>query len=63
MIRKSPLQIRELRKAFKSTPIWCIQFEEKLALRLGLSRSQVHKWHFDEQKRTMAKNKRQRTFE
>lgn len=52
MVRKSPRQIRELRRAFRTTPTWSRQFEEKLAASVGLTRSQVHKWHFDERKRT-----------
>lgn len=55
MVRKSPRQIRELRRAFRSTPEWSRNFEEKLATSLGLTRAQVHKWHFDEKKRNSKK--------
>ena len=55
MVRKSPRQIRELRRAFRITPEWNRKFEEKLAKIVGLTRAQVHKWHFDERKRTSQK--------
>mmetsp|Transcript_23316 Transcript_23316/g.25848 ORF Transcript_23316/g.25848 Transcript_23316/m.25848 type:complete len:114 (+) Transcript_23316:625-966(+) len=55
MVRKSPYQIRELRKAYKTVSVWSRKYEDQLASRLGLSRSQVHKWHFDEKKRMEAK--------
>lgn len=55
MVRKTPRQIKELRRAFKSTPMWTRSFEEKLAKSVGLSRDQVHKWHFDEKKRNSKK--------
>lgn len=55
MVRKSPRQIRELRRAFRTTPEWTRKFEEKLAKSVGLTRAQVHKWHFDERKRASQK--------
>ena len=63
MVRKSPSQIRELRRAFNSTPTWSRRYEEQLGNRLGLSRAQVHKWHFDERKRVDEKHKRQKLCE
>ena len=63
MVRKSPFQIRELRRAFNAVPKWSKKYESQLANNLGLSRAQVHKWHFDEKKRIDEKNKRQKLSE
>ena len=64
--RKTPLQKCELKKAYEAIRTWNIEFEEALGNRVGLTRNQVHKWHFDERKRREAidaRNKRQKTQE
>ena len=65
--RKTPLQKCELKRAYETTSEWYIEYEEKLGKRIGLTRNQVHKWHFDERKRRETNqaslNKRQKTQE
>lgn len=50
--KKSRTQVRALKSEFRKRPHWTKRFMKKLAKDLGLSTSQVYKWHWDQTKKS-----------
>ena len=47
----TPSQLKSLECAYRRNPNWSKKYLKRLALRLGLDRTKVYKWHWDRKRR------------
>lgn len=55
--KKTKSQEKSLMEAFKARPVWSCAYQQKLADKIGLSKNQVYKWWWDQNKKTQKPNR------